>query len=171
MRHRIALLAPVALAAGLAVSAPAEATSFTGNGAVNITNGSGAFYDAAIPSGGFTDTIDFSVPSVGTADVGMIYFLIKGGLSSLSATFNGAPITFGSLGGNLYGGGISASVASGPQQIVVTGTSEGAGSYSGNVTFSAVPEIATWLMMIAGVGLTGVALRRRKQAYTVNYAF
>ena len=37
-------------------------------------------------------------------------------------------------------------------------------------TFSAVPEPATWLLMIAGVGLVGWQLRRRRQTVKVSYA-
>lgn len=37
-------------------------------------------------------------------------------------------------------------------------------------TFSAVPEPATWLLMIAGVGLVGWQLRRRRQTIKVSYA-
>ena len=37
-------------------------------------------------------------------------------------------------------------------------------------TFSVVPEPATWLLMIAGVGLVGWQLRRRRQTVKVSYA-
>lgn len=36
--------------------------------------------------------------------------------------------------------------------------------------FGVVPEPATWLLMIAGVGLVGWQLRRRRQSVTVSYA-
>ena len=36
-------------------------------------------------------------------------------------------------------------------------------------TFAAVPEPATWLLMIAGVGLVGWQLRRRRQSVKVSY--
>jgi hypothetical protein len=35
-------------------------------------------------------------------------------------------------------------------------------AYDLDLTVSAVPEPATWIMMIAGVGLMGVMLRRRR---------
>ena len=35
---------------------------------------------------------------------------------------------------------------------------------------AAVPEPATWAMMIAGFGIAGVSLRRRRQKVTVTYA-
>ncbi len=37
-------------------------------------------------------------------------------------------------------------------------------------TFAAVPEPATWLLMIVGVGLVGWQLRRRRQTVKVSYA-
>jgi hypothetical protein len=37
-------------------------------------------------------------------------------------------------------------------------------------TFSQVPEPGTWVLMIAGVGLIGWQLRRRRQTVTVRYA-
>jgi hypothetical protein len=40
----------------------------------------------------------------------------------------------------------------------------GVANYTGNLTFTAaVPEAATWAMMMLGVGMIGGALRRRKQ--------
>ncbi len=47
-----------------------------------------------------------------------------------------------------------------------------AGTWSGALTTAGVPEPATWAMMLAGFGLIGAAMRRRK-AYSakVSYAF
>lgn len=171
MRHQV-LAASAIAASALAISAPAQATTFIGNGASTIVNGTGAFYDTAIPVGTFTDTIDFTVPTVGSADVGVLYFKLKTGIINLTATFNNSAITFTNVGGNLFSGGITKPVTAGPQVITISGTSAGNGAYSGNVNFSsAVPELATWLMMITGIGFTGMAMRRRKSDYKVNYAF
>lgn len=172
MSRRQALVASALIASAFAVSAPAQATSFTGNGTQTIINGTGAFSDAQIPAGVFGDTIDFSVPSSGTASVGVLYFKVLSGITDLTASFNGAAITLVDVGGGLFAGGVKTAVTAGPQTISVNGVSTGGGSYSGNVKFAAaVPELATWLMMIAGVGFTGFAMRRRKTAYNVNYAF
>jgi hypothetical protein len=171
-RHLFAASALIATA--MAVSAPAQATSFAGNGSTSIVDGTGAFYDSMIPQGSFTDTINFDVSTAGTADVGIIYFQVLSGITNLSAMFNGETITFAPLfkGSTQFAGGISQPIAAGQQTLTITGMSGGNGSYSGNVIFSsAVPELATWLMMIAGVGFTGAALRRRKSDYKVNYAF
>jgi uridine phosphorylase len=73
---------------------------------------------------------------------------------------------------DLYSGGIKTSIVSGTQIITVGGTSNGpTSSYSGTLKFSAVPEAGTWLMMIAGIGFAGFALRRRGTETKVSYAF
>ena len=47
--------------------------------------------------------------------------------------------------------------------IRVTGdTSKLGGTYSGTMTFAAVPELGTWAMMLGGFGLIGAAMRRRR---------
>lgn len=171
MASRQSFFAAAAIASALVVCAPAQATSFTGSGSSQITDGTGAFYDSAIPAGLFTDTIDFTVSTAGVAEIGVIYLSLLDGIQNLTADFNGTVINFTSVGGTLYAGGINAAVQPGPQVLTISGISNGNGSYSGNVSFSAVPEAATWLMMIAGVGLTGFAMRRRKEAYKVNFAF
>lgn len=54
-------------------------------------------------------------------------------------------------------------LAGGPHRIDITGTSAGSASYGGTVTFAAVPEPATWGMLILGFGLIGGALRSRRK--------
>ena len=46
--------------------------------------------------------------------------------------------------------------------FAAAGGSDSLGGYVDNITLSAVPEPATWAMMIAGFGLAGSALRRRR---------
>lgn len=58
--------------------------------------------------------------------------------------------------------------------IVVSGLARGNGSYGGNATFipSAVPEPATWAMMLFGFGAVGFGMRRRKKDQVrVRFAF
>jgi hypothetical protein len=173
MFTRKVLYASAMIAPALAISAPASAaSSFAGQGSATINNGNGAFFDTAIPSGIFDDTIEFGVGSDGIADVGVLYFRAVTGITNLAATFNGAPITFTQLGADLYSGGIKAPITPGIQTIKVSGTSNGlSAAYSGTVKFAAVPELGTWLMMIAGIGFAGFALRRRQADYKVNFAF
>ena len=57
--------------------------------------------------------------------------------------------------------------------IVVTGTSRGNGSYGGNLTFTpaaAVPEPATWAMMLLGFAGIGWQFRRRRNATLAQFA-
>ncbi|OAN57286.1 FxDxF family PEP-CTERM protein [Sphingomonas sp. TDK1] len=46
--------------------------------------------------------------------------------------------------------------------VVTKNTSASQANYSASFAFGAVPEPATWGMMIAGVGMAGGALRRRR---------
>jgi hypothetical protein len=57
-------------------------------------------------------------------------------------------------------------------KINVTGTTQFIRPYTGNLSADAVPEPATWAMMLAGFGLVGFAMRRRRQSHpTVRFAF
>lgn len=44
----------------------------------------------------------------------------------------------------------------------IEGNSGGDASYAGTLSFAAVPEPSTWLMMILGIGIMGAGLRRRR---------
>lgn len=56
--------------------------------------------------------------------------------------------------------------------ITVVGVSRGQGSYGGQIAFtpSAVPESATWGMMIIGFGMMGAAMRYRRRETKVTFA-
>jgi len=75
--------------------------------------------------------------------------LEQGGLTNI-------PITFGT-----------------ENSLTVNYISRGQGSYSGTLSFSpaAVPEPATWAMLLFGFGAMGMMVRRRKQKVGVAYAF
>jgi hypothetical protein len=57
--------------------------------------------------------------------------------------------------------------------LTVNYLSRGQGSYGGTLTFtpSAIPEPATWGMLLLGFGAMGTVVRRRKQKTRVAYAF
>jgi hypothetical protein len=65
-------------------------------------------------------------------------------------------------------------IGAGTYSLTTEGTATGSnGSYGGSVSFSAsaVPETATWIMMLAGFAMVGFGLRRRSSLKTtVSYA-
>ena len=61
-----------------------------------------------------------------------------------------------------------AGVLAGQYFLRVAGTSRGDGSFGGQLTFNplatrAVPEAATWVMMVAGFGMMGMAMRTTRK--------
>ncbi|WP_380874704.1 hypothetical protein ACFB49_00770 [Sphingomonas sp. DBB INV C78] len=54
--------------------------------------------------------------------------------------------------------------------FAAAGTSESLGGYVDNITLTAVPEPASWAMMIAGFGMVGGAMRRRTVRASVRFA-
>ncbi len=63
-------------------------------------------------------------------------------------------------------------LSAGEHVLIIGGTAGGNASYSGTVNFAvtAVPEPATWAMMIAGIAAVGVTLRRRSQNVRVAFS-
>lgn len=61
-------------------------------------------------------------------------------------------------------------IPGGNNVINVTGMTGGDAAFSGNLSFAAVPEPETWLVMLLGMGAIGFAMRRRKsQTLRVRY--
>lgn len=86
-----------------------------------------------------------------------------------SVTLNGVAFAIGSTGPVEFRS-ISNKLLATSNTINVQGLSGGNASYTGSLSFAAVPEPSTWLMMILGVGIAGAALRRRRQNVNVSYA-
>lgn len=60
-------------------------------------------------------------------------------------------------------------LSAGQHYIEFQGTSAGFGAFGGTLTFAAVPEPATWALMILGFGLVGGVMRRRERETRVRY--
>lgn len=116
--------------------------------------GSGSVSTSTTRIGSATD-VDFTSVRIiagGTVYDAVISFADAG--KTEFASVNGVPISFGE-----------------ENIIEISGYSHGAGSYGGQATFlPAVPEPATWAMMIAGFGLVGAGMRRRRTAANVTLA-
>ena len=170
MKTMSKFIAVAAAAVALATASAASAATFTNvNAPAADGTISGTFGNHTV-AGDFTDIFDFTLPT------GLTNFTLSSTtLKLLSATdvsfssvkFNGVDfdpilsglVEFRTLNGAPVGLG-------GPQHLVVTGHAGASGSYDGTIAFSpvAVPEPATWGLMIMGFGGMGAVLRRRRQA-------
>lgn len=145
---------------------------FTGPISASIAN-------AGITAGSFTDTFNFLLPYAGTGG---------GVVSSIAAVFQGITdvdftailvngVTVASVGNGIVNGAVDVASASGillaagPNQVQIQGISRGNGSYGGALSFTpAVPELATWGMMILGFAAVGSAMRYRRRSTKVSFA-
>jgi hypothetical protein len=187
---RTKFLSAVAAVAVVAIAnvAPASAAVFPvgtttpGVGSFQAAMGPNGTYNGAISrvgigAGTFSDTFTFTLPATGLGSGSVISStVLMNGVTSLTfskVTFNGMDLTIGALGNLVFAGGDALPVAAGQlNTLMVSGTSQGGASYGGNLTFipSAVPETATWMMMLAGFGMMGAGLRYRRRSSTVAFA-
>ncbi len=163
------LLLATVLALGTVTPAHAAVLNFA-SGDVN----SGFFGNANIKKGSFTDTLAFSISKAGNFASTLTSATIKiGSISDLdftSVTLSGpngvSPFSLITNGGpdNEDRASVKTSLTPGNYVLTIMGNSGGRGQYGGNVAFDvgAVPEPATWGMMILGMGLVGGGLRRRR---------
>jgi len=164
------------MAAGMAAAIAAGATSANAasyvEGPVYGSDGSatGTFGDNFTTAGNFTSTITFILAKAGKLSSSITTTFSGGGtnINFTKATWNGVALTLGPNGA-IEGGAIGLlDVAAGLQTIVVEGTTGNNASFSGQFSFSpAVPETATWGMMLLGVGAMGAVMRRRRTATVV----
>lgn len=142
---------------------------------------SATFGRAGIGAGTFTDLYQFIVDEPGTGS-GSVTTTTSFLLSSSDVDFtniwvNGIVVPITSIGSffetaGIFGVPITAGVFN---TIQINYVARGDGSYGGNATFvpnSAVPEPATWAMMLFGFGAIGFGMRRRrKETARVRFAF
>ena len=159
--------------AGLAAVQPASAAEYLQIAAPTGVFGNLGVTCATTAPCGFTNTFNFVTPTS--------YNRVNVDITSTSASaltnidfsigsvmLNGVALTFDSLAaatehGFLY----NLLLQPGNSNVLtVSGTSGGNASYSGTLAFanSVVPEPGTWMLMIAGIGMAGMALRRKNGA-------
>ena len=129
---------------------------------------SGTFGNTDIgAAGAFSNVFDFTLPT------GLTNFTISSTASSdatnvnfTSVSFNGMDFAVNSTGTfeirSLEGSPV---MLGGVQHLVVNGVTGSSGAYAGTISFApgAVPEPATWGLMIVGFGGVGGLLRSRRR--------
>jgi uncharacterized membrane protein YccF (DUF307 family) len=164
------------LVAGLAtllaaVATPASATVFTlGSFAAGFSTSYG---NSSVVGGAISDTFNFTTDSGGAS--GSVISVAQSGkdIALTSVMLDGTSFT-PVLGGptELWQLALT-NIASGAHTITVLGNWDAnGGSYGGQLDFSisAVPEPATWGLMLLGFGVAGVALRGRRNALVSQIA-
>ena len=161
--------APAASAATYLPGSPQFQVSFAPNGSISATIGHNGI------SSNFDDSYVFTLLSNGLGSGSVIANFTSGGGNAFaftSATINGMDIPFGSFGPLIFAGATNVPLLAGENIIRITGTASGNVSYGGTISFvpNAVPEPATWAMMLVGFGMVGGAVRYRRRATKVVYA-
>jgi hypothetical protein len=156
--------------AALTVGSAAQAAQF-----ITISGPSGTFGDDTVLAGSFTRTFQFVTPAgfnLASADISTV----QAGNNALT-NIDFSTVTLNGVNFNVVlGTGVQefrnllnqALISGGNNVITVTGTSGGEASFSGNLSFaavSAIPEPATWGMMLVGFGAVGYSMRRRSANY------
>ena len=127
-------------------------------------------------TGAFEDTWTFGPLPAGLASASLISigFDAFEDINFSNVTLNGTPLTLVNTGPLSSAFTASELFSSGGiNTLIVSGTSGAGATYSGTINYrltGAVPEPATWALMILGFGAVGAAMRRRKTNVTVSYA-
>ena len=156
--------AAITIDAGTTVSFSGPSTSDGG------TNFSIGYNDSGV-SNPFNELLVFTNTLAGTYSVS----LTSAAVGRNDVDFSAVYLTGGSIVGQLdipeswassdpleIFGLVGFNLGAGTYTLHLEGTSRGQGAFGGNVAFTAVPEPATWGMMLLGFGAVGFAMRRRR---------
>ena len=156
-------------AAVFAVAAPAQAAH-----TLTITGASGTFGNATVTPGSFTDVFNFMTPEGYNLASATISSVMTGNdpatnIDFSSVTLNGTSFNIIQTGTVEFRDLLNKALTPGGNNVLsVAGTAGSSASYSGTLSFSsmaAVPEPATWAMMLLGFGAVGFSMRRRRPSY------
>ncbi|WP_156361928.1 PEPxxWA-CTERM sorting domain-containing protein [Sphingomonas sp. Leaf343] len=173
---KIATMTMTGLAA-VALTAPAQAATPIAVNVAQLSPGVyGADFSALVAVGTSSTTFNLIFPVAGTGSVSFTSTLSRlSGVQITAATFNGINVDITSFPSGrfstTYSGGDEVSLSTGRTlPLVLTTFARSTGYVSGNITFaSAVPEPASWALMIGGFGVIGGTLRRRTAQGTAAY--
>lgn len=187
------LTAAAAAAACLSFSSSASAATFFftaadmdlafgADGTISATfgrSGIGNGDPAENVPGDFTDIYTFTIPASGLASGSITtntsFLGSSTDLDLVSVFFNGVQLTGSGVGLNevLFANSVPI-FANALNTITINGFSRGNGSYGARGSFvplgAAIPEPATWAMLILGFGVIGYSARRRRAGYKIGYA-
>lgn len=164
-----------AAVAALSVAAPATAqTVITLTGTPSAMSGTFGNQPVAGVGGAFSDSYIFTLGQ--QSDVGAVLtsigFTNSTNIDFTSVLLNGKALTINNGVVDFAFTGSPINFAAGPVSLVVNGLQFGEGSYSGVIAaVAAVPEPATWAMMIGGFGMIGGVMRRRAYKTKVRFNF
>jgi hypothetical protein len=147
----------IASSASAVVTIPCPGGTLTRGCSFTDVAGSGTFFDTISKAGSVTPFDDVFTVVLGLpGDVTIRLTSSPQGITFASLLFDGSPFAFGSA-------GTTFTKDAGTYDLRLVGSVTRTASFSGTIDFApAVPEPATWAMMITGFAGVGTALRRRR---------
>ena len=133
---------------------------------------SGTFESQGINAGTFNDVLTFNFSQFGSANatISSIFRLSQNNnIDFTSVTLNGTSFDIASTGNVEFRFLQGLAISPGIQTLGISGISGGNGSYAGTfsvATLAAIPEPASWALMLIGFGAVGSTLRRRRRENT-----
>lgn len=171
MKRLFASFATMALC--LAVPAAANAAAMITVGPPQADGSiSGTFESQGINAGIFSDILTFNFAQFGNANatISSIFQVSQNNnIDFTSVTFNGTSFDIASSGDVEFRFLQGLAISPGLQTLGINGVSGGNGSYAGTfsvATLAAIPEPASWALMLLGFGAVGSTLRRRRHQTT-----
>jgi hypothetical protein len=145
-----------ALAAALALCV---APAFAADQVVDLSSGVASFIGSAPVLDGGDDVITFTGLAAGSYS--FLFTLSSQFVTGLTATVNGQSASIQPIGTSAAFAYLS-STSSAPFSVTLTGTPGAQASYSGELSVQAVPEPETYALLLAGLGVVGFVIGRRR---------